>query len=746
MNVRPPHRVRPGSPSTPRGLARRAVVVASLAAAGAAAPLAAQPAAVGASDTLARGTSRWDGAWVLDTARSGPEARDGAADGYVFHLQPDGRIRWEIPSLGEVVTGRTDGRPMPVRRPGAPPGLTLAVRRDGPTVLRYAVARNGTPLGEGRMTLVEGGRAWVDLTWPAGRPEQARVVVYARRPRDHAAAPSSQGLPVRERLAAQDRLFQRQFAADTASVDGEPPLAAAARQHAADSAYRAELLAIAPDGFPEQDRLSHDLLLDVLAQRLADYALQTSEMPLTQMDGVHLALARSIPTPTEFRTARDYEDYAARLRRIPRDFADATAVLRQGMRDGLMPPHSLLAQVPAQCAGIVAENPFLGPVRRFPAAVPEGDRQRLTREIEAAVVDSVLPAYRRFAAFVADEYAPRGRAAPGLGSLPDGARRYQHAIRAQTSTDLTPAEVYALGIREVARITGLLTELARRAGYPDLARYRAALAADPRYTPTSPEQIVDDFRRDVDRMRPRLPELFTAGDVSDVPIVVEAIPASQPGDATHYVRGAPDGSRPARVLVASSDFARRSLLSDEAQAYHEGIPGHHLQIGVQQRLTGLPDFRRGYRNAAYTEGWAVYAEALGKDVGGFRDPASDYGRLNLELLRAVRLVVDPGLHAFGWSRDSAVAYLRASGAASEPLIQAEVDRYIAWPAQGLSYKVGQLKFLELRERARRRLGPRFDVRAFHHAVLAGGPLPLHLLDAAVDRWVDRQLQTSAAAR
>ena len=544
------------------------------------------------------------------------------------------------------------------------------------------------------------------------------------------------GPSVQERVAAQDRLFRRQFAADTASSDDTYSLAASARQRVSDSTYRAALAAIATDGFSEQDRLSHDLLLDLLAQRLADYALQTYEMPLTQMEGIHLALARD-PLTTSFVTVRDYDAYAARLRRAPRDFAQTIAVLRQGVRDGLLPPRALLEQVPAQCAGIVAENPFVAPTRAFPVTIANADRERLTRAIEAAVQDSVLPAYRRFAAFVATEYAPRGRPAPGLGSLPDGARRYQNAIRAQTTTDLTPTEVHTLGLKEVARITGLLTDLAHRAGYADLASFRAALRADPRYTPTSAEQIVDDFRRYVSQMRTRLPALF--GDVPDAPLVVEPVPTSQPGDATHYLNGAPDGSRPARVVVATSDFAHRSLLGDEAQAYHEGVPGHHLQVTVQQRLAGLPDFRRSYENAAYSEGWAVYAEALGKEIGYFQDDASDYGRLNLELLRAVRLVLDPGIHAEGWSREQAVAYFRASGAAPEPVIQAEVDRYIAWPAQGLSYKIGQLEFRALRDRASRRLGARFDVRAFHDAVLGSGSLPLRLLAAHVDRWIDQQL-------
>jgi uncharacterized protein (DUF885 family) len=242
-------------------------------------------------------------------------------------------------------------------------------------------------------------------------------------------------------------------------------------------------------------------------------------------------------------------------------------------------------------------------------------------------------------------------------------------------------------------------------------------------------------------MQPRLPELF--GVFPRTPLTVEAAPASQPNNPTHYVFGTPDGTRPARVVVATSNYAHRKLLPDETQAYHEGIPGHHLQISIQHRLTGLPEFRLHVVHNAYAEGWAVYAEALGKEIGFFQDAASDYGRLNLELMRAVRLVVDTGIHSEGWSRERAVAYFRESGAADEPTVQAEIDRYIAWPAQGLSYKIGQLKILDLRNRAKERLGPRFDIRAFHDEILSGGSLPLDMLEARIDRWIASQLPSGA---
>jgi len=560
--------------------------------------------------------------------------------------------------------------------------------------------------------------------------------------------------PVAARLAAQNALFKEQFEDDMrASPESETArgdyrenamlddysLAASTKQNAVDRAYRAKLEAISTEGFPEQDRISHDLLLHVLDNRMADYALKDYEMPISQMQGIHNNLA-DLPNSVPLDTVRHYEDYIARLHQIPRAFEQTIEVLRQGERDGLVPVRILLEQIPAQCEGTIAENPFLAPTKKFPASISAEDQRRLTEQIVQVVNSEVLPAYRRFADFIAKDYAPHGRTTIGLNSLPDGAQRYQQAIREQTTTDMSPAEIHALGLREVERINGLLTNLAIKAGYKDLSSFRAALNSDRKYIPKSPDQIVDDFRRYVGQMQPRLPELF--GVFPKNPLTVEAAPASQPNNPTHYIFGTPDGTRPARVVVATSNYAHRKLLPDETQAYHEGIPGHHMQISIQQRLTGLPEFRLHVINNAYAEGWAVYAEALGKEIGFFQDPASDYGRLNLELMRAVRLVVDTGIHSEGWTREQAVAYFRES-AADEPTIQAEVDRYIAWPAQGLSYQIGKLKILDLRNRAERQLGPRFDIRAFHDEILSGGSLPLDMLEARVDNWIGSQLPNGA---
>jgi len=402
-----------------------------------------------------------------------------------------------------------------------------------------------------------------------------------------------------------------------------------------------------------------------------------------------------------------------------------------------MPVRFLLEKVPIQCLGIVDADPFLIPTKKYPANISPEEQKRLTQQISAAVDTDVIPAYKTFAAFLRTEYAPHGRTTLTVTSLPDGEKRYQNDIYGRTTTHMRPDEIHQLGLREIDRIQGEMTVIAKKEGFSDLASFRASLKTNPKYKPASAEQILDDFRRYIAQMEPKLPELFTL--LPKSPVTVEPIPAFQAATASHYVIGTPDGKRPGRVVVATSNFAERSLIDDEAIAYHEGVPGHHMQLSVQQQLTGLPKFRlHGLGFNAYTEGWALYAEQLGKEVGFYQDPVSDYGRLSSELFRAVRLVVDTGIHSKGWTRDQVVDFFRKSGAVDEPTIQSETDRYIAWPAQALSYKLGQLKFRELRDRAQKELGTKFDLRTFHDAMLDGGTLPLDLLDARTDKWIAQQ--------
>jgi uncharacterized protein (DUF885 family) len=557
--------------------------------------------------------------------------------------------------------------------------------------------------------------------------------------------------PVAERLSAQNALFDEQYESDlrnfperaTAFGDyryndklADYSLAAIIQRNQTNAAFLGRLQTIPTTGFSDQDQLSHDLLVRVLQQRIADFDLKEYEMPVNQQNGIHTSLA-DLPLSVPLDSVKHYEDYIARLHQIPHALAQTTEVLRAGMSDKLMPVRFLLEKLPVQCQGIIDADPFLLPTKKYPAGISPEDQKRLTQQITDVINADVIPAFKTFAAFLRTEYAPLGRTTLAVTSLPDGEKRYQNDIYGRTTTHMTADEIHQLGLREIDRIQAEMTLIAKKQGFADLASFRASLKTNPKYVPTSADQILEDFRRYIDQMQPKLSELFTL--LPKSPVTVEAIPAFQAAAATHYVTGTPDGKRPGRVVVATSNFAERSLIDDEAIAYHEGVPGHHMQLSVQQQLTGLPKFRlHGLGFNAYTEGWALYAEQLGKEVGFYQDPVSDYGRLSSELFRAVRLVVDTGIHSKGWTRDQVVDFFRKSGAVDEPTIQSETDRYIAWPAQALSYKLGQLKIRELRERARKELGGKFDIRAFHDEMLNGGTLPLDMLEARTDRWIAQQ--------
>jgi len=557
--------------------------------------------------------------------------------------------------------------------------------------------------------------------------------------------------PLAERLAAQNALFDEQYESDLRNFPEratsfgdyryndrltDHSLAAIAEREKANEDFLARLEAIPTTGFSDQDQLSHDLLVRVLQQRIADFNLKEYEMPVNQQNGIHTSLA-DLPLSVPFDTVKQYEDYIARLHQIPRVLSQTTEVLRAGMKDKLMPVRFLIEKLPGQCEGIIESDPFLRPTKKYPASISPEDQKRLTQQITDAVNTDVIPAYKTFAAFLRTEYAPQGRTTLAVTSLPDGEKRYQNDIYARTTTHMTPEEIHQLGLREIDRIQAEMLAIAKKEGFTDLPSFRASLKTNPKYIPTSEEQILDVFRHYIAQMEPKLPDLFTL--LPKSPVTVEAIPSFQAAAATHYVVGTPDGKRPGRVVVATSNFAQRSLIDDEAIAYHEGIPGHHMQLSVQQQLTGLPKFRlHGLGFNAYIEGWALYAEELGKEVGFYQDPVSDYGRLSSELFRAVRLVVDTGIHSKGWTRDQVVDFMRKSGAVDEPTIQTETDRYIAWPAQALSYKLGQLKIRELRDRAQKELGSKFDIRTFHDEILDGGTLPLDLLEARTNKWIAEQ--------
>jgi len=565
--------------------------------------------------------------------------------------------------------------------------------------------------------------------------------------------------PVADRVAAQNALFDEQYESDLRNFPEratsfsdyryndkltDHSLDAIARRHKIDRAFLSRLEAIPTTGFSDTDQLSHHLMVRILQQRIDDFDLKEFEMPINQQNGIHTALA-DLPLSVPLDSVKHYEDYIARLHQIPRALSQTAEVLRAGIQDKLTPVRFLLEQIPVQCQGIIDSDPFLIPTRKFPAGISPEDQKRLTQQITGAINGDVIPAYKTFASFVAKEYAPHGRTTLAITSLPNGERRYQNDIYGRTTTRMTPDEIHQLGLREMDRIQAEMTAIARRQGFTDVASFRASLKTNRKYIPKSSEQILDVFRHYIAQMERKLPELFTL--LPKSPATVEAIPAFDAAAATHYVPGTPDGKRPGRVVVATANFAERTLVDDEATAYHEGVPGHHMQISVQQQLTGLPNFRQhGLGFNAYTEGWALYAEQLGKEVGFYQDPVSDYGRLSSELFRAVRLVVDTGIHSKGWTRDQVVDFFRKSGAVDEPTIQTETDRYISWPAQALSYKLGQLKFRELRDRAQKELGPKFDIRKFHDEMLDGGTLPLDLLDARTNKWIAQQKSRNGKSR
>jgi uncharacterized protein (DUF885 family) len=566
----------------------------------------------------------------------------------------------------------------------------------------------------------------------------------------------SQSTPsVEARLAAQNALFEESWQTTlrlsptlaTSVGDyryndqlGDDSLAAIARRHQMDLDNLGRIKAIGATGFPERDLISHDLFQRQLQQRVEDFDLKEYEMPISGMGGIHTSLA-DLPLSMPFDSVKHYEDYIARLHQIPKAFLQTEDVLRAGVKDHLVIVRFIAEKVPAQCDGVIAADPYLIPLKKFPASFSDADKKRLTDAITSTVNTEVFPAYRQFSTFISKDYIPYTRTALSVNSLGDGKRRYQAALRRFTTTDLTAAQIHEIGLKEVARIEGEMAALAKANGYRDLDDFRNHIENDPKYQATSADAIVEDFRKYIAQMEPELPRLVNL--LPKTAVTVEPIPPFQAGAATHYQGGTPDGKRPGRVSVAVSDPTHRSYINDEAVAYHEGVPGHHLQISIQQSLTGLPEFRKHGGNSAYTEGWGLYAEELGKEIGFYKDPGSDYGRLRSELFRAVRLVVDTGIHDMNWSRDQVVEYMRNSHSVDEPTIQSETDRYISGPGQACSYKLGQLKIRELRERAKQQLGPQFDLKTFHDEILSGGALPLDVLDARVNRWIQGQLPATA---
>ena len=513
--------------------------------------------------------------------------------------------------------------------------------------------------------------------------------------------------------------------------------------------WLARFEAVDTTGFPEQEKLNQSLMVANLKQRIEGIDLKTYEMPVDQFYGAHLQLAQFVSL-VPFDSAKHYEDYLARLHKVPQALDEIIELMKQGQKDRLMPPRFLLEKTVTQCKSIAEPageaSAFGHPVAHFPDAVPAADRRRLHDAIVAAVDQEVRPAYNRLEKFIATEYAPKGRNEPGLWALPDGDALYRFRVRQQTTTSMDPEAIHQLGLKEVAQIEGQQLVIAKKLGFADLASFRASVKSDPKLFATSREQILEKYRQYIKQMEPELPKMFGLLPKTGVEVrPVEQFREKEASSAS-YSQGTPDGSRPAVIYVNTGDFAHRTLVNIESTAYHEGVPGHHMQIAIAQTLPGLPPFRQQAGYTGYIEGWALYSERLGKDVGFYQDPYSDYGRLSDELLRAVRLVLDTGVHYKHWARQQMIDFFHAHSSEDEPDVQAETDRYIAIPAQALTYKLGQLEILKLRDRAQAELGSRYGMRAFHDEILNGGALPLDVLDTRVTAWIAAQKFGKSAAQ
>jgi len=496
--------------------------------------------------------------------------------------------------------------------------------------------------------------------------------------------------------------------------------------------------AVDTTGFPEQEKLNHDIMVRNLREGLDAVRFKEFEMPVSQTGGIHID-APQLVSLLAFTNVKDYEDYIARLNQLPVAFDQTMDLMRRGMAENRMPPAFLLQQVAKQADGLAKTPPdqsaFAQPIKKFPAGISEADQKRLSAAVMDAIKTKVTPSYVKFTNFVSNEYAPKGRKEPGVWSLPDGEAYYAFRVKQSTTTDMTPEQIHELGLQQVAADRAEMLKIAEKMGYKDLKSFEAMLKDKPELKAKSRQQILDMYQKYVDEMWPELPKLF--GRLPKAKVTVAPVEEFREKEASgaQYNQGTPDGSRPGRIMVNTGDFANRSLVDVETTSYHEGVPGHHLQISIAQEIPTLPPFRQQAYYTAFVEGWALYSERLGKEVGFFRDRYQDYGRLEDDLLRAIRLVVDTGFHYKHWTRQQVVDYFHENSAIDEPTVQSETDRYIAWPAQALGYKVGQLKFLELRDRAEKQLGKDFDIRAFHDTLIDAGALPLDVVDQRVNAWI-----------
>jgi uncharacterized protein (DUF885 family) len=514
-----------------------------------------------------------------------------------------------------------------------------------------------------------------------------------------------------------------------------------------EQSFLMRLAAIDATGLTDEEKISRDLLLRTFADDQEAAEFKEWEMPLNQLGGIYTNYPQ-LAGELSFATVKDYDDWIARLHAMPRAFDQVTANMSIGMDDHRVPPRYLLEQALAQVKLLASQkpedSPLAVPLKKFPASIKPSEQERIKAEMLDAIGKEVLPAYLRFARFLEVSYVPAGRKEPGVWALPDGAKYYTFCIRRETTTNLTAEQIHQMGLDEVKRDEAAMLGIAQKLGFQDLQSFRASLKANPKLKAASGDALLAAYRGYVTQMEGKLPLLF--GRLPKAPLEVVFVPEylQKTMYPAYYEQGTPDGSRPGRLRVNPWNATDRNLYSVEAIAYHEGVPGHHLQLSIAQELNDLPTFRRHEDYTAFVEGWALYAERLGKEVGFYQDPYSDYGRLEADTWRAIRLVVDTGVHSQHWTRQQMVDYFHEHSAMDETTIQTEVDRYIGWPGQALAYKIGQMKILELRERAKKALGDKFDLRAFHDQVLDAGTLPLDVLSNRIDEWVAYQKQVAVS--
>jgi uncharacterized protein (DUF885 family) len=504
------------------------------------------------------------------------------------------------------------------------------------------------------------------------------------------------------------------------------------------------------DSLPANEQLNYDLYLKVLNGSGESLQYGGGPMhvtgnrwiPITQMDGVHqepAALLAMMPR----QTVSDYEDILARLESLPEVVEQAVALMKEGVHRGYTPPKITMRDVPKQVEGLIPADPMqsalLAPFKEFPSSMSDPDRGRLLERAKQIYTSSEVPAYQKLHEYLVSTYIPVCRESIAASTLPNGAASYAFNVRWHTTTQLTPTQIHEIGLSEVERIRAEMDKVIHSTGFKGSFReFTEFLRTDPRFFYDKPEDLVDGYRIIVKKIDPELAHEF--GKLPRLPYGVVIIPAfSAPSQTTAYYQlGSPRAGRAGSYFVNTYNLKARPKWEMEALSLHESVPGHHLQLALAQELEGVPEFRRHVDYTAFVEGWGLYAESLGGELGMYKDPYSKFGQLTYEMWRAVRLVVDTGMHSMGWTRQQAIDFFREHTSKTDQDITVEVDRYIVWPGQALAYKIGQMKIRELRTKAEKELGDRFNVRTFHDAVLEQGGVPLDLLEAHVNEWIAKQ--------